>query len=208
MTLDLFEKVLREECQRSYADLKDGRRRSKFDKKKKTNSMIDVVFLDRPNPCRLQQSCTITFGNVLEKAAMNYVDEMNVKVFRNKNLLASNIDILFQISRSVYHLESKVNIELDNDKSRKALESLKRKSTVIFNALRCHEEGWQVISKFVVWTKEDAVEASLIAKKPIKVEHLMGFKDFFILFDVNVTKEDFFDILQKVWIEEVEVYMK
>ena len=208
MTLDIFEKELRFECQKSFADLKDGRREDKFTKKKKTNSMIDVVFLGRKNPCRFQQSCTITFGNVLEKTAMNYAEKMNAKVFRNKNLLASNIDILFQLNKSIYHLESKVNIELDNDKTRKALESLKRKSTVIFNALRCHEEGWQLVSKFVVWTKEDAIEASLTAKHPLEVKQLMGFKDFFILFGVEVTKDDFFNMLQEVWKEEVEAHIR
>lgn len=170
--------------------------------------MLDVVFLNRKNPCRFQQSCTITFGNVLEKTAMNYAESMNAKVFRKKNLLASNIDILFKLNNYIYHLESKVNIELDNDKTRKALESLKRKNTVIFNALRCNEEGWQLISKFVVWTKEDAHEASLISKHPLKIKHLMGFKDFFILFGVEITKDDFFNMLQKAWIEEVEVYIK
>lgn len=208
MTLDIFEELIRQECRKSYADLKDGRREDKFTKKKKTNSMIDVVFLNRKNPCRFQQSCTITFGNVLEKTAMDYAEKMNAKIFRNKNLLASNIDILFQLDKSIYHLESKVNIELDNDKTRKALESLKRKSTVIFNALRCHEEGWQLTSKFVVWTKEDAIEASLTAKHPLVVKNLMGFKDFFLLFGVDVTKEDFFKMLQGVWIEEVEAYIK
>lgn len=207
MTLDVFEELIRSECQISYADLKDGRREDKFAKKKKTNSMIDVVFLGRKNPCRFQQSCTITFGNVLEKTAMNYADKMGAKIYRKKNLLASNIDILFQLNKLIYHLESKVNIELDNDKTRKALESLKRKNTVIFNALRCQEEGWQLISKFVVWTKEDSVEASLTAKHPLEVKQLMGFKDFFILFGVEVTKVDFFNMLQEVWKEEVEAYI-
>jgi len=207
MTLEIFEELIKIECEKSFADLKDGRRKLKFDKKIKTNSMIDVVFLNRDNPCRFHQSCTITFGNVLEKTAMNYAERMDAKVFRNKNLLASNIDVLFKINRMIYLLESKVNIELDNEKSRKALESLKRKGTIVFNALRCQDEGWQVISKFVVWTKEDALEASTTAKKPIDVRNLMGFKDFFMLFGVNITKQEFFNMLQKVWVEEVEAYL-
>ena len=42
--------------------------------------------------------------------------------------------------------------------------------------------------------------------KQLEKKHLMGFKDFFELFNINVTKKDFFNMLQRVWVEEVEAY--
>ncbi|NOR85672.1 hypothetical protein GQ473_06150 [archaeon] len=206
MTLDIFENQLRLECQRLYVSLKDGSRSEKL-KNKKVNSLTDVVFIGRDNPTKICRSCIITFGSVLENSAMNYAKAMDAKVFRNKKLLSSDIDILFQIKNIIHHLESKANIELDNEKTKKALDSLQRKHKVVFNALCCHDQGWQVVSKFVVWTKEDSIDAAITAKHPLESKHLMGFKDYFMLFGVEVTKDDFFNVIQKVWVEEVEAYL-
>ncbi len=205
MTLTLFEEKIREQCKILYLSLKNGSRKEKL-KKKKTNSLTDVMFLGRKNPLKVYRSCIVSFGYVLERATMNYAKDMNAKVYQDKRFLAADIDIVFRIRKLVYNLESKSNIELDVGKTKKALETLKRKHKMVFNGLDCQNEGWQVISKFVVWTKEDSEEALIIAKKPLEKKDLMGFKDFFKLFNVEVNKKEFFDMLQKVWIEEVEVY--
>lgn len=201
-----FEDLLRSQCQLAYANLKNGERSKKLDKR--TNSLIDIVYIGRTNSCKFQHSCTVSFGNVIEKTAMDYAEIMGYETLKKKTLLASKIDILFRIDMKVYNLESKVNIELDNEKSKKALDSLQRKHKAVFNSLNCQDKNWQLISKFVVWTKEDAIEASLTAKKPIMEKDLMGFKDFFALFKVDISKDEFFAMLQRVWIEEVEAYWK
>lgn len=205
MTIKIFESKLKEQCQELFTDLRNGKRKEKL-KLKKINSLTDVMFLGRENPRKLFQSCIISFGNVLERATMLYAKEMNAKVYPNKKLLAADIDIVFRIKKIVYNLESKANIELDLGKTKKALETLGRKHTIVFNALDCQNERWQVVSKFIVWTKEDSKEAFQIAKKPLEEKHLMGFKDFFQLFNIQVTKEEFFKMLQRVWIREVEAY--
>jgi len=205
MTLKIFENKLKEQCKILFFTLRDGSRKKNLELKK-INSLTDVMFLGRKNPRKLYQSCIITFGNILERATMTYAKEMNAKVYKNKKFLSADIDIVFRIRKVVYNLESKSNIELDLGKTKKAYETLNRKHKIVFNALDCQTERWQVISKFIVWTKEDSKEASKIAKKPLEEKHLMGFKDFFELFNINVTKKEFFDMLQKVWIEEVEAY--
>jgi len=205
MTLKIFEKELRNQCEKLFSSLRDGSRNEKL-KKKKINSLTDVMFIGRKNPRKLYQSCIITFGNILERTTMSYAKEMNAKVYKNKKFLAADIDIVFRIRKIVYNLESKSNIELDLGKTKKALETLNRKHKIVFNGLDCQNERWQVISKFIVWTKEDSKEASIIAKRPLEEKHLMGFKDFFKLFNVEINKEQFFRMLQKVWIEEVEVF--
>jgi len=72
--------------------------------------------------------------------------------------------------------------------------------------LDCKNEGWQVISKFVVWTKANSEDAKKTAKKPLEEKHLMGFQDFFKLFEVEVNKDDFFKMIQNVWLDEIEKY--
>lgn len=203
MTLKIFEAKLRQECKRLYSSLENGSRKIKLNNKK-INSLTDVMFIGRDNPRALFQSCIITFGHALEKATMNYAEEMDAKVYRDKKFLASDIDIVFRLKNIVYNLESKANIELDLGKSKKAFETLNRKHKIVFNALDCQTERWQVISRFVVWTKETSTDAAKTAKKPLNEKNLIGFKDFFMLFKIEVTKADFFNMLQSVWIDEVE----
>ena len=206
MSLKIFEDKIREQCKTLYSTLRDGSRKIKL-KTKKINSLTDVMFLGRENLGKIYRSCIITFGYVLEKATIDYAKEMNAIVYKNKKFLSIEHDIVFRIRKIVYNLESKANIELDAGKTKKALETLKRKHKIVLNGLDCQNERWQVISKFIVWTKETSEEASLIAKRPLEKKHLMGFKDFFNLFDVGVTKKEFFKTLQKVWREEVEGYI-
>jgi len=205
MSLNIFEKELRKECNRLFSSLRDGSKIESL-KKKKINSLTDVMFIGRKNTRKLYQSCIITFGNVLERTTMNYAKEMNAKVYKNKRFLSADIDIVFRIRKIVYNLESKSNIELDLGKTKKSLETLERKHKILYNALDCQTERWQVISKFVVWTKENSYEAGITAKKPLEIKHLMGFQDFFNLFNVKIERDEFFKVLQKVWIEEVERY--
>ncbi len=205
MSLKLFEDKIKDQCNILFDTLREGSRQDKL-KLKKVNSLTDVMFLGRENPKKIQQSCIITFGNVLERATMSYAKEMNATVYPDKKFLASDMDIVFRIRKIVYNLESKSNIELDLGKTKKALETLKRKHKIVFNALDCENERWQVISKFVVWTKEDSKEAYQIAKRPLEEKDLMGFKDFFELFNVEVTKKEFFKMLQDIWRKEVEAY--
>jgi len=205
MTLKIFEEELKSECKRLYATLISGERQKKL-AAKKINSLTDVMFIGKMNPMKLQRSCIITFGNALEITTSRYAKLMNAKVYKDKRFLSADIDIVFRIRRNVYNLESKSNIELDLGKTKKALETLKRKHKIVFNGLDCQNESWQVISKFIVWTKEDSKDAAIIAKKPLEEKHLMGFKDFFKLFNVQVNKQEFFQLLKTVWEEEIEVH--
>lgn len=206
MTLKIFESKLKKQCKILFSTLRDGSRKEKL-KAKKINSLTDVMFIGRENPRKMYQSCIITFGHVLEKATMTYAKEMKSKVYNNKKFLVAEHDIVFRIKQLVYNLESKANIELDLGKTKKALETLNRKHKIVFNALDCQNERWQVISKFIVWTKETSEDAYLVAKRPLEKKHLMGFKDFFKIFNVEVNKEEFFKVLQSIWKEEVEAYI-
>jgi len=208
MSLEIFERELRKECRVLFVDLKNGKRKNRLlIKSNNTNSMSDVINRGKEiDAAKLHRSCVITFGNVLEKATTNYAEVMHCTVYRNKNFLSAKIDIVFRIIKRIYNLESKSNIELDAGKSKKALETLKRKHKLVFHGLDCANAGFQVISKFVVWTKPTSKSAALFAKKPIEEIHLMGFKEFFNLFNINIEENDFFNMLQKVFQEEVEAF--
>lgn len=206
MTLKIFENELRKECKISFASVKDGSRKKKL-MNRKIISLTDIMCRGR-NKINMQlfNGCLRTYGYVLENTTMKYAKIMKAKTYPKKNFLGIKIDVVFRLNRNVYNLESKSNIELDAGKTKKALETLNRKHKTVFNALDCNNEGWQVISKFIVWSQPTSKEAKDIAKKPIEEKHLMGFKDFFELFNINVGTEEFINILQKVFKEEVEDY--
>jgi len=204
MTLKIFEQELRKECQISYADLKTGKRKNKL-KNKEINSLTDIFF-DKNNPLKIYRSCVITFGNVLENTAMSYAKTMGYKIWDKKNFMGIKIDILFQIIKTIYNLESKANIELDAGKTRRTLEMLNKKHKAIVNSQQA--SNVPVISKILVWTKADAKEAIKVAKTPLEEKHLMGVEEFFRLFKVEIKKEEFFKMIKNVWDEEIEPKIK
>jgi len=85
MSLKVFENKLKEQCKITFCDLKDGSRLNRLLKNKK-NSLLDVMYSGRKRPNPLLQSCAISFGHVLEKATMNYAQEMKAKGYKNKKL--------------------------------------------------------------------------------------------------------------------------
>jgi len=206
MTLKLFEQELKKESKIAFTSVRDGSRKKKL-MDRKIISLTDIMCRGQ-NKLNMQlfNGCLRTYGNVLEKTTMSYAKIMNAKTYPKKNFLGIKIDIVFRLKKNVYNLESKSNIELDAGKTKKALETLNRKHKTVFNALDCNNEGWQVISKFVVWSQPTSKEAKDIAKKPIEEKHLMGFKDFFKLFNIEVETKEFIDVLQKVFKKEAEAY--
>lgn len=204
MTLKIFEIELRKECKIAYSDLETGERKNKL-KSREINSLTDIFFEDT-NPLKIYRSCVITFGNVLENTAMRYAKAMGYKVWDKKKFMGIKIDILFQIVKIIYNLESKANIELDAGKTRRTLEMLNKKHKAVLNSQQ--SSNIQIISKILVWTKANSLEASKTAKSPLEEKHLMGVEDFFKLFSIDIKKEEFFNMIKKVWNEEVEPKIK
>lgn len=209
MTFQLYSKILREEVKRLFLDLKTGQRQEKL-KKNKLNSLRDIFYKDRPNPSKLIQSCSITFGKALENAGNNYVKQLGKKTF-NGNFLGSDNDGIILIKNIIYNIESKGNGELDNEKSeavRKRLIEKEKKVKAAKNAnLRYKNENIQVISKLIIWTKPTSKEAKKITKSFLfKEENLWGFKDFFKMVNEDVTEKEYYDLLQNIWKEEIEIY--
>jgi len=88
MSLKIFEQELKNECQRLYSDLRDGSRQERL-LKNKGNSLMDIVSVGKNNN-KIFRSCIITFGNALERATMNYAEQMKAtRVYKEKRFLAA-----------------------------------------------------------------------------------------------------------------------
>lgn len=207
MTLNKFEQILRKQCQIAFKDLKDGKRKEKLRKRReKVYSMTDIIRKEKEiGVIELFSSCIKTFGHVLEKSASAYAKEMGAVVYPKKDIISIKIDIVFRLNKEAYNLESKSNVELDKGKSEKAQEMLKKKHKVVYQALKCKLYGYKLTSKILVWTKSTAKEASEIVKIPLTEKDLMGYKEYFDLFKVKINNQDFENMIQRVFQEEVEV---
>lgn len=209
MTLNKFEEILRAQCNKSFKDLKNGKRKEKLLKRReKVYSMTDLIRKGKGiGAIELFSSCVKTFGHVLEKSASTYAKGMGADVKAKKEILGIKIDIVFILNdKTAYNLESKSNIELDKGKSEKAKEMLKCKHNVVNQALKCKLYGYKLVSKILVWTKPTAQAASKIVKKPLTIKELLGYKEYFDLFNVQINEEKFENMIQRVFEEEVEAY--
>jgi hypothetical protein len=208
MTLQIFEEILRKECNRLFADLKSGERARRLQKDRAAvHTLTDILRKSRDiGELELFSSCVKTFGHVLEASAAGYAAQAGAEVIAEKNIGAVKIDIVFIWKNTVYSLESKANIELDVGKSENTFTELRRKCIIISQALKCDVRGYSCVSKILVWTKATAHDAAKKAKYPITEDDLMGYVDFFGVFGAVVHPSDFEATLQKVFHEEVEAY--
>lgn len=202
MSLELFENILREQCRKDYADLKNGTRRTRLQKKRdKVCAMKDIIkgLIDESD---LTESCLRTLGTTIQKASKFYVDQMGANLFKDR-VGTIEIDTLWEYRGVYYDLESKTNINLDKGKSRNTKSELHHKRKV---AIHSFMGEMPVVSGIIVWSKPIGEKAIGLAKKPLKKTKMFGYLDFFKIFDVAISEEEYKEMIRRVWREEIEAY--
>ncbi|GAJ04914.1 unnamed protein product, partial [marine sediment metagenome] len=63
-----------------------------------------------------------------------------------------------------------------------------------------------VVSGIIVWTQPTGEKAIRLAKKPLKKTKMFGYLDFFKIFDVTISEEEYKEMIRRVWKEEIERY--
>lgn len=202
MSLELFENTLREQCRKDYADLKNGARQTHLQKERdKVRAMKDIIkgVIDASD---LSESCLRTFGNTLQQASTSYAHQKGANPFPTK-VGAIQIDNLWEYKGVYYNLESKANINLDKGKSRDTKSELGRKAKV---AEYSFNNGVNITSGIVVWSQPTREKAIRLAKKSLKKGMIFGYLDFFKIFDVVISEEQYKEMIRRVWKEEIEAY--
>lgn len=202
MSLELFESILREQCRKDYRDLKDGTRRARLQKQRaKIRSLKDMIkgAIDASD---LSESCLRTFGNTIAQASKRYAKRMGAKLYPTK-MGTIDIDTLWEYKGICYNLESKTNINLDKGKSRETKSELHNKAGAAHYSLR---DDIPLVSGIVVWSQSTGEKVLALAKKPLKKTRMFGYLDFFKIFDVNISEEEFREMIRRVWREEIESY--
>jgi hypothetical protein len=202
MSLLLFENILREQCRKDYADLKNGERQARLQKERnKVRALKDLV-KEVVDNADLSESCLRTFGGTLEKAAKLYAKAMGATLFPAK-VGSIEIDTLWEYKGVRYDLESKTNINLDKGKSRETKSELHNKRKVAKYSFR---NGLPMVSGMIVWSQPTGEKASALAKKSLKDTKMFGYLDFFKIFDVSISEEAYKEMIRRVWKEEIEAY--
>lgn len=202
MSLSLFENTLREQCRKDYADLKKGARQARLQKKRnEVRAMKDIIkgVIDGSD---LSESCLRTLGTTMQKASKGYAHQMGARLLPSK-VGTIEIDTLWEYKGVYYNLESKANINLDKGKSRDTKSELGRKAKV---AEYSFNNGVNITSGIVVWSQPTREKAIRLAKKSLKKGMVFGYLDFFKIFDVVISEEQFREMIRRVWKEEIEAY--
>lgn len=208
MTMELFEKMLRQNCKKCYADLHSGKRIKRLKKRRElNNSLTDLIRKgEEIGYPELFSSCIRSFGYVMEDSARDYAKAMGATVEKKITQLNTEIDLVFTIGDTVYNFESKVNLELDSGKTVNTHRRLKRVHNAVSNLLDCEINHLNLVTKILTWTKPTADDAMRIVKKPLTKDMIMGYIEFFQIFNVSTTQEQFETMLKRVWKEEVEIF--
>lgn len=202
MSLSLFENILREQCGKDYVDLKNGKRRARLQKKRdEVRAMKDLIkgVIDASD---LSESCLRTFGTTIEKASGTYANRQGAKPYKSR-VGTIKIDTLWEYKGTCYDLESKANINLDKGKSRNTKSELTHKRKV---AIHSFMGEMPVVSGIIVWTQPTGEKAIRLAKKSLKKTKMFGYLDFFKIFNVTISEQEYKEMIRRVWREEIEAY--
>jgi hypothetical protein len=138
------------------------------------------------------QSKRIKYGSVLEKTYNNIIDIKSdgIYLINLKNKLSKSkidktqIDILYQLGNTINYRESKVNTELDTEKSEKT----KNKIDLIYNKLNIIYYNNIISSKVLSLRYSRKIECKNF-KRPLLINDFVGYNDFFE--DIGLTEIDF-----------------
>lgn len=208
MTKEQFEKCVIHQCQLHYADLKNGKRVLRLEKRRKQmRSLTDFIKVNESiGPIELFNSSARTFGYVMEDAARDYAKLRGADVEKKIKYMKTKIDLMFKYNGVIYNLESKTDVELDAGKSKiekRRLGKLHEAANALFD---CDYDNTKLITKMLVWTAPLSSIAVKFVKYPLTENDLMGYMDFFILFGVEINEQQFGHMIRKIWYEEVEAY--
>lgn len=199
MSLKIFETILIEVCSIDYEDVHNGKRRARLQiERDKRRAMKDII-TPEINDNDIFESCLRSFGTSLQKTMVLYAKSQGARI-QNFTVGKIKIDGVFEYINTIYVLESKTNINLDSGKGRETKSELEhKKKAVIFS----YRDEAKVVSGIVVWSKATGEEAKKIIKSSLREENIFGYQEFFAIFNVNVSRHEYEDMIRRVWNEAI-----
>ena len=153
-----------------------------------------------------KQSVSIKMGNVLEKIYNKFLNSFdgveNLKPV-NKNISSHQIDLLFKKEDTIYYFESKLNLNLDTEKSKATINKVK----TIESYLTKKYPNNKIVAKLLSSRFDKSENVKFIKEKYIKKSDVFGYSDFFKLFDIMIRIKEWEDLFSEIGERIVEATM-
>jgi len=183
-----FKEIVLEEVKNTFFNKKN--------KTEETGSFLELLKLPS------SQSISIKIGNVLEKSYNKLIFNINgVENIKDGMISNHQIDLLFLYNNCIYYFEIKNNINLDTEKTRETFNKIKDVEGAL---LKKYDN---VVSKILV-NRFPTKEKMKFFKNPISKNDLIGYSDFFDLFNVSVSEaewKEFFNYVGEVILKDKEI---
>lgn len=138
------------------------------------------------------QSVNIKMGHVIERSWKKFVSSVEGASIDSVNMIeGSQVDILFDYNGTKYYFESKNNLNIDTEKTI----ATKNKVEKIKDFLL--KENNNVVAK-ILMNRYSSNETAKFYKSPITKNDIYGYSQFFNIFGIEVTKEDWEDFFLEV----------
>lgn len=156
-------------------------------KKKEDGSFAELLFKSISF-----QSINIKIGYVIERSLKKFISCIEGVVIDSVSMiLGSQVDILFDYNGTKYYFESKNNLNIDTEKTT----ATKNKVEKIKDFLL--KENDNVVAK-ILNNRYSSNETAKFYKYPITKDDIYGYSQFFNIFGIEVTKEDWEDFFLEV----------
>ncbi len=132
-----------------------------------------------------EQSVSIKMGHVQERSFSTFIKNIDGVELDQRMILNHQIDLLFDYKGKKYYFESKNNMNLDTKKSAKEKEVL-----ISVKKFLIEEVGNEnlVEAKFLN-SRYDTTENISFFTRPIEKKDVIGYSDFFKIFDIDISRE-------------------
>jgi hypothetical protein len=157
---------------------------------KSTGSFTELLF-----PMTSAQSIAIKMGNVLERALQAFI-RSNAKDLTaiEKDNIKHQLDALFSSEDgTVYYFEIKANLNLDTEKSKEVA-----KKVAEIEAYLKSVYGEKVISRALSCRYNTAINVKNVKRAYLNETNVFGYADFFKIFGVEVSIEEWENFFKKV----------
>jgi len=169
---------------------------------KKPRSITNLMF---PSRDISQHRVTIVMGNVFEKAFNELAKTCGAKAIEYEDITkpqmvnGHKMDTLFEYKNCIYYYENKTGVGVDTEKAEKTYQKIKNMKKYLCEKYSSKE----VISKILTATFPIGAMATN-CKKPISTDNIIGYREFFSIFDIKDVDDDNWVQLLKVMGKKVE----
>jgi competence protein ComGF len=151
-------------------------------------------------PTTSMQSICIKMGNVLENAFNIFVKENAENLKESEaSIRGHQLDLYFKYEDTIYYFEVKSNINLDSEKGPATIDKVNDIKSYLKD-----KYGENVVAKVLVSRHATAKNLTNVNRAIFNKDSVIGYAEFFKIFGVEVSKNEWEDFFKKVGVIIIE----